>query len=390
MPLNPIRQIGDQLSRGWQGQGPIDGVRALGAASKPLLRDGWAALLSRVGATSPARFARGALTILTFHRVLPADLLRRYPLGAPGRPGPALTPEQLEQVLGELAPHFECSSLIEAYRRWKQPGRGARPPLGISFDGGAFDNYEHARPVLDKLSLRATFFVPVRNVERRRSPWHDRLSFALLRSVAAVRRARDVDFDRLLEPFGLRVSAFAAILPDDALRLAAEGVTTAKALPPERRDGAIAALEAALGGDQVPDFAAMMSWDQVRALHRAGHEIGSQSLTHPLLTALPDERLREEIEGSRRVLSEVLGAAVSSFCYPDGSYDARVVAAVRAAGYECAVTTRWGLNRKQSALELARCDMDNARLCSRRGQFSRQRLWLRLSGLQPGLGDGAG
>jgi len=379
--LNPIRQLGDQLSRGWQAQGPIESARALGAASKPLLRDGLAELLARVGATSPARFARGALTIVTFHRVLPSDKQRHYPLG-----GLVVTPEQLELVLGELAPHFECSSVIEAYRRWKRPGpAAARPPLGISFDDGALDNYEHARPVLDKLGLRATFYVPVRNVERRHSPWHDRLSFALLRSIAAVRKARDVDFDRLLAPFGLSVSSFAAILPDEALRLAAEGVATAKALPLSRRGDAIAALEAALGGDQVPDFAATMSWDQVRELHAAGHEIGSHSLTHPLLTELPDERLNEEVEGSRRVLSEVLGAAVPSFCYPNGSYDARVLGAVRAAGYECAVTTQWGLNRKQSAFELARCDMDFARLCSRHGQFSQQRLWLRLSGLSPGL-----
>ena len=42
--LSAIRQIGDQLSRGWQGQGPADGMRALGAATKPLLRDGWAEL----------------------------------------------------------------------------------------------------------------------------------------------------------------------------------------------------------------------------------------------------------------------------------------------------------------------------------------------------------
>jgi peptidoglycan/xylan/chitin deacetylase (PgdA/CDA1 family) len=380
---SPVRQLGDQLSRGWQAQGPIERARALGAASKPLLRDGLAELLARVGATSPARFARGALTIVTFHRVLPADQLRHYPLG-----GLVVTPEQLELVLGELAPHFECCTVIEAYRRWKRPGpAAARPPLGISFDDGALDNYEQARPVLDKLSLRATFYVPVRNLERRDSPWHDRLSFALLRSIAAVRKARDVDFDRLLAPFGLRVSSFAAILPDDALRLAAEGVATAKALPFARRCDAIAALEAALGGDQVPDFAASMSWDQVRELHRAGHEIGSQALMHAQLTELPDERLNEEVEGSRSVLSELLGAAVPSFCYPNGSYDARVLGAVRAAGYECAVTTQWGLNRRQSAFELARCDMDFARLCGRHGQFSRQRLWLRLSGLSPGLAE---
>jgi peptidoglycan/xylan/chitin deacetylase (PgdA/CDA1 family) len=131
----------------------------------------------------------------------------------------------------------------------------------------------------------------------------------------------------------------------------------------------------------------MMTWDHVRALHRAGHEIGCHSLNHVLLSELPNARVKEEVEASRRELGQVIGAEVSSFCYPSGSYDARVLGAVQAAGYECAVTTRWGLNRKQAAFELARCDMDFARLKSRHGEFSRDRLWLRLSGLQPGLPD---
>jgi peptidoglycan/xylan/chitin deacetylase (PgdA/CDA1 family) len=133
----------------------------------------------------------------------------------------------------------------------------------------------------------------------------------------------------------------------------------------------------------------MMSWDQVRQLHADGHEIGSHSLTHPLLPGLPDERVREEVEVSRSRLASAIGASVASFCYPNGSFDSRTVAAVRAAGYECAVTTRWGLNRKQPPLELARCDMDFARLQSRHGEFSRERLWFRLSGLQPGLAEAA-
>jgi peptidoglycan/xylan/chitin deacetylase (PgdA/CDA1 family) len=239
--------------------------------------------------------------------------------------------------------------------------------------------------VLDKLGLRASFYVPVQHVEERRPPWHDRLGFALLRVAAAVRQVQRVDFDSLLSPFGASVRAFAAILPDDAVRIAVAGVTQAKRLPFEQRQRSIEMLEAALGGDQVPAFAGMMSWDQVRELHRVGHEIGSHSLSHSLLHELPDARVKQEVEASRRALSNAIDGDVPSFCYPNGSYDARVVGAVRVAGYECAVTTRWGLNRRQPAFELARCDMDFARLLSRRGEFSKERLWLRLSGLQPGL-----
>jgi peptidoglycan/xylan/chitin deacetylase (PgdA/CDA1 family) len=380
--LNPIRQMGDRLSRGWQARTPEDIARSFSAASKPWLRDGLAQVLARVGVTSPSRFARGALTIVTFHRVLPPDKLQQYPMA-----GLAVTPEQLELVLTELMSHFVCGSVIEAFRRWKS-GALERPPLAISFDDGALDNYEHARPILTKLGLNATFYIPVKNVEEQRAPWHDRLGFALMRSVAAVRKPRGVDFDRLLAPFGASARAFAALLPEEALHLASEGVTLAKGLSAERRDASLAELEAALGGDAVPEFARMMSWDQVRALHAAGHEIGSHSLTHPLLPDLSDERVRDEVEVSRHELRSAIRADVPSFCYPNGSYDARTLHAVKAAGYECAVTTNWGLNRKQPPFELSRCDMDFVRLQSKHGHFSRERLLLRLSGLQPGLPSG--
>jgi peptidoglycan/xylan/chitin deacetylase (PgdA/CDA1 family) len=361
----------------------MEAMRALGSASKPWLRDGLADVLARLGATAPERFARRALTIITFHRVLPQDKLRLYPI-----PGLVVTPEQLKLVLAELTQHFECGTVIDGFRRWRAPKNGSsskRPLLAISFDDGALDNYEHARPVLAELGLRASFYIPVNNVEERRAPWHDRLGFALLRSAAATRKPGASELDRLLLPFGRSVKDFAAVLPGDMIGIASAGVAAAKALSPDGREAALAALEKLLGGYQVPDFAGMMSWDQIRELHREGHEIGSHSLTHPLLPDLPDARVKEEVEGSRRELSRIIGAEVRSFCYPNGSYDARALRAVADAGYECAVTTNWGLNRKQPELELARCDMDFARLEGRNGEFSKERLWLRLSGLQPGL-----
>lgn len=394
--LNPVRQLGNRLSQGWQAQGVLESLRAFGIASKPWLRDSLAEVLACAGATAPARFARGALTIITFHRVLPHAQRLEYPI-----PGLVVTPDELRSILGELARHFECGTVIDTFRRWRSAADAARtgaaksdrsssrPLLAISFDDGALDNYEHARPVLAALGLRASFYIPVSNVEQQAPPWHDRLGFALLRSVANVRKPHGADFERLLAPFGLAVQSFDAVLPRDAVELAAGGVALAKRLGPAEREAAIGALESALGGVVVPPFAGMMSWDQVRELHRDGHEIGSHSLTHPLLPDLSDARVHEEVVTSRRELSRIVGAEVPSFCYPNGSYDARTLQAVERAGYECAVTTRWGLNRRKSPFELSRCDMDYARLETRHGEFSPHRLMLRLSGLQPGLREAA-
>jgi peptidoglycan/xylan/chitin deacetylase (PgdA/CDA1 family) len=356
-------------------------VALLRSRLKPIARDGIAHALSLVGATRPRRFARGALTVVTFHRVLPADRLRLYPL-----PQLAVTPEQLEAILSHLAAHFSCTSLIDAFERWQSGQAEERPLLAITFDDGSLDNYEHARPVLGRLALKASFYIPVGLIDERIGPWHDRLGFALLRSVAVLRKHRDTNFDELLAPFGCGSADLGALLPEDAVRLAGRSVTHAKQLSPALRAHAVAALEAALDGDPVPDWAGLMSWEQIRELAGEGHEIGSHSLTHPLLPDLDDSALREEVVTSRERLAKAIGSEVRSFCYPNGSYDARSLAAVRDAGYRCAVTTTWGLNQPSaSPYELARCDMDYARLEDRSGAFSEERLWLRLSGLQPGL-----
>ena len=83
--------------------------------------------------------------------------------------------------------------------------------------------------------------------------------------------------------------------------------------------------------------------DAVRTLIRAGWEIDAHTFTHPDLTTVDDERLRHEVADSRAVLRRTYGVPVNFFCYPAGRFDARVIAALRAAGYLAATTTDLGL-----------------------------------------------
>ncbi len=86
----------------------------------------------------------------------------------------------------------------------------------------------------------------------------------------------------------------------------------------------------------------MLSWDQARDLVDAGLEIGAHSMTHPDLTRLPAERVEAEMEGSRAVIEDRLGVAVTSFAYPYGRHDARARAIARR-HFDCACTTRLAL-----------------------------------------------
>jgi peptidoglycan/xylan/chitin deacetylase (PgdA/CDA1 family) len=85
-----------------------------------------------------------------------------------------------------------------------------------------------------------------------------------------------------------------------------------------------------------------VSGTRIRELIADGWEIDAHSLTHPDLTALDDAALRREVAGSRAAIQKRFGVPADAFCYPAGRYDARVEAAVRAAGYRAATTEHPG------------------------------------------------
>jgi peptidoglycan/xylan/chitin deacetylase (PgdA/CDA1 family) len=89
----------------------------------------------------------------------------------------------------------------------------------------------------------------------------------------------------------------------------------------------------------------LMSAGQVRAWQAAGMEVGAHSRTHPRLTTCDAAELDTEIRGSRRALEDLLGSAVTQFCYPYGDVDDRVATAVREAGFVAATTTTRGRAR---------------------------------------------
>jgi peptidoglycan/xylan/chitin deacetylase (PgdA/CDA1 family) len=98
-----------------------------------------------------------------------------------------------------------------------------------------------------------------------------------------------------------------------------------------------------------------LSAPHVKALIRAGWEVDSHTVTHPDLTRVTPQQLRDELVNSRSFLRRRFGVPVDFFCYPAGRYDATVEAAVRRAGYRLATTTQPGLaNPRGDPLALAR------------------------------------
>jgi len=271
---------------------------------------------------------RGALTVLTYHRVLPEPLASRYPYPSLAMPEPAF-----ERQVGWLAQSCAVLPVGEALEAMRAGPRVDRPLVSITFDDGYEDNLA-AAAILERRGLRATFFVTLQPIEKRQILWFDRAAALWVRDGPGPIRGALAG----VAPSSIEARPFPGELPGWIELLRGAGA--------DRRVDLLDAVEGLLGA--LPAEAAaqyrLMTAGDVVALSRKGHEVASHTLSHPFLTDLTPPRLREELTASRAILAGWLGREVDGFCYPAGDHDGATVQAVRAAGYRYACTTEEGAN----------------------------------------------
>jgi peptidoglycan/xylan/chitin deacetylase (PgdA/CDA1 family) len=268
---------------------------------------------------------RRRILVLTYHRF--SDGPRA------GRTSAANLVAQLDY----LQSHYTVLplSMIESRLREGRP----LPPAtaAITIDDGYSDFHEIAWPLLCRRNMPATIFSVTDFVDGNRWIWTDKIPFLLSRT-------RE---DRIaINVAGLRI---AGALDGDASRrqLASRLNTLLKHLPDESKDPLIDQIAAQCSVRlpvTPPVESGSCTWEQLREMESAGVEVGSHTVTHPLLTRVTADRLCRELEQSRRRLEDMLGHTVTLFCYPNGAYNRVVRDAVARAGYQLAVTSDDGLN----------------------------------------------
>ena len=98
----------------------------------------------------------------------------------------------------------------------------------------------------------------------------------------------------------------------------------------------------------------IMNWEQASRLLSDGMEIGSHTMSHAILTSIPEDKARQEIEGSKKALEDKLGVEITSLCYPGGFFDDSHENMARKAGYKSACTADMGIWRGGNVLRIPR------------------------------------
>ncbi len=267
-----------------------------------LERSGSLTAILKLRALSPVPW----LSILTYHRFPSKDGVEPFDDGVVDT-----TPREFERQVSCLKKHFNVVGVDELCAF-----AAGRPlpdnPVAITFDDGYRCNYETALPILKKHDCKAIFFVSTAVTTERRVHWWDRIAYVIKRST---RRELRLEYP-------VPVTLHLAGLREDAIRTLLRLVKVHTALDLPRF---LAELGRAAGVAWSPELERqfsdrlLMTWDQVRAMQKAGMDVQSHTRTHRVLQTLGPGDLRDELEGSRDDLRRELGVPTRAIAYPVGT-----------------------------------------------------------------------
>ncbi|WP_019558823.1 polysaccharide deacetylase family protein [Thioalkalivibrio sp. ALE12] len=271
--------------------------------------------------------ARARLSILIYHRVLPAP----DPL-LPGDPHA----DDFRWQMRLLARSMNPLPLDEAVDRLRAGALPARA-VSVTFDDGYADNAEVALPILREEGVPATFFIATGYLDGGRM-FNDTL-------IETVRRLpKNAD----LGPEGL--GEWTLETHQDRLKLIHALISQFKYQPAEQRTAGTEALARRFGIDLPNDL--MMTRAQVHELAAAGMGIGGHTATHPILTEVDTDTARAEIQRGKTDLEQMLSRPLRLFAYPNGrpgrDYAAEHIQIARDCGFDAAVSTAAGAARIDS------------------------------------------
>lgn len=266
------------------------------------------------------------LRVLTYHRVAhPQDYPRLNP-----RLISAL-PEAFSQQMAYLARNFDVVSLEDVIENAHGRRRLPRKAVLVTFDDAYRDFADVAWPEMKLRHLPAALFVATDYPDNgHRHFWWDELYRAF--TAAQVRFLEHEVVGRL------RLGT-----PEERLSALNRTIDAMKGLPHSEMLRSVEDTCRRLGSEQIADNG-VLGWNALDRLSREGLHLGAHTRTHPVLTQLTAEAVREEVAGSITELRKRIGRSLPVFAYPGGFHNETVESVLKEEGISVAFTTQDGFN----------------------------------------------
>jgi peptidoglycan/xylan/chitin deacetylase (PgdA/CDA1 family) len=212
-----------------------------------------------------------------------------------------------------------------------------RPAVLVTFDDGYRDFHDTAYPILRELGIPAVNFIATQFVDDSQARfWWDQVDLAVWGSTRAA-----ID---LFWRSGERVALDAA--GRQHVRMDIRRYIWSR--PEAERQTTLAAFFAALDMtlEQIAIERQVMTWAEIRGVSDLT-TMGGHTHSHPLMSRVDDQRLRQEVETCRDRLAEQV-ALPATFAYPSGAVSEAAKRAVRNGGFDVAFSTAPGINDRQT------------------------------------------
>ena len=277
--------------------------------------------------------------ILGYHRVV-ADFSAASQVEMPSM---LISQEMFERHIESIGKSFRFVSLDDIGDHLENGTPFNDPVAAITFDDGYRDVYENAFPYLRRKGIPAAMFVVTDLIDRPLWQTHDRLYYLVDKAFDTWSDPRERLVELLMD---LRINAAQVVRRGSF----ASPMTTVSALLPVLPQADVHRLMMALETHAGPAFAdtaagrpddeanLSLTWPMIHEMRRGGVTIGSHTRSHVCLPMETSEAIKDELEGSKRVLEAELGEQIVHFAYPGGEFTPAVVHALHEAGYRYAYT----------------------------------------------------
>ncbi len=253
-----------------------------------------------------------------------ARILMYHNFSGPGGTTPgALSSEATRAQFDYLRRHYRVVPLLHIADQLASGKSLDSRTVALTIDDGRRDFYQFMFPLLKEYKFPATFFAVSSFIRGEDWIWTDKVLW-----------------------LSEQPNPPATLIPgklDQVFR-------SLNRMRPEARNAQIQTMAASAGisiPQQAPAKYAPCSWNELREMADSGLvDIGSHTVTHPILSSISDQESWLELTESRRQIEEGTGRKVGSFCFPNGmpeDFRATQVQQIADAGYTCSVVASFGL-----------------------------------------------